>query len=389
MEVSLLGIPVIAGYGVIPIREYWDKDVVSLAINAVQNLVKSTGLKDFDAIYVGNMLSKYYEEQASISVHLADELGLEDVYALDVECGDASGAYAVLEAIKDVLSGESKIVLAGGVEKSTDELPHRLYRGISLSEDIFLVDYIGLTNLVNHAIALKMYIRRYNVDKADITYLSVLDHENASKARHAYFRFPIKLDTALNSPPVADPLTLFDISPNIDGAAFLLITTDDIAKEYNLNYVKVLGYGYSVNRTRFYERFDPTTLTAAKRASQQAFKRAGINTSELDFIEIHDSTTIAGVLALESIGVHGSGTAAKYIRSGVHRLDGELPINTFGGLKARGNPLGATGAYAIAEGVMQILGEAGDNQVKDAKIGLIHSMNGFDLSSIVFILGGD
>jgi len=380
--------PVVIGYSLIPVGEYWDKDVIHLAADAIKSLSQYIDLREVDALYVGNMLSKFLELQASVSVHIASHLGLDNIHTVDIEAGDASGLYAIIEGISSVISGRFKFVIAGGVEKCTDALPARLYRGVSLNEDIYYVDYSGVTNISLAALAAKFYLSRYNVDREDISYMSVLDHSHGARSKHAYFKFPVKIESILNAPRVSDPLTLFDISPNVDGAAFLLITTEETAKELGLEYVRILAYSTANNPTRFEDRDDPLVLEASKKAFEKALEISKLSISDIDFMEVHDSTSITGLLILESLGFHKIGESASYVKNGYHSLEGKLPINTFGGLKARGNPLGATGAYAATEVVMQILGRGGDNQVEKADIGLVHSMNGFDNSASVIIFGG-
>jgi acetyl-CoA C-acetyltransferase len=383
-----MGEPVIIGYSLIPVGEYWDKDVVDLAAEAILKLSKFIDLKEVDALYVGNMLSEYLELQNSLSTHIAGQIGLEEIHTVDINVGDASGLYSVIEGAISILSGSFKFIIAGGVEKCTDALPARIYRGASLNEDLFYVDYSGVTNISLHGLAAKLYMKRYNLDRESISYMSILDHENASKSRHAQFRFPIKLESILNSPTVSDPLTLFDISPNADGAAFVLITDKDTAEEYGYKYVEIKSFASSNNYTRFVNREDPLDMKSSRRAFEKAIKKASISLSDVGFMELHDTTSIAGLLLLESFGIHKKGESWMFVKDGYHSLDGELPLNTFGGLKARGNPLGATGAYAVVEAVMQLFGEAGDNQVKEPRVGIVHSMNGFDNSASVMVLGG-
>jgi len=379
--------PVIIGWGYTSVGEHWDKDIIDLAVEAISMSIKNIDINEVGSLYVGNMLSKYLELQASLAMHIANQLNMTNIYPIDIEVGEASGLYAIIEGAKTIMSGIDDFVIAGGVEKASDELPSRIYRGVSLSEDIYLVDYIGLTKLSIHALAAKLYMKKYGVDKKKITYLSVLDHENASKSRHAHFRSPISIEKAINAPLVADPLTLFDIAPNSDGAAFVLMTYEEKAREYGLEYIPILGFGSSIGRNRFYERSDKLWLSSTHNAFKYALNMANISTEDIDIIELHDSTSIAGVLALEAMEFHPRGEAAEYIWNGSHSLDGERPINTFGGLKARGNPIGATGAYSVVEIVMQLLNMADDNQVNNANIGLAHSMDGLGNSSSILILG--
>ena len=373
---------VILGYGYTRVGEHWNKDIIDLAYEAAKKALSMANVDSVDAIYVGNMLSEYLELQGHLGAYIASELGLDDTPAVRVDAADASGAYAIVEAIKAVKTGEYKTVLVGGVEKLTDSLPAKVFEGMTYSEDRFTMNMTGLTNAGICGILARLYMNKYKVDRRSISYISVLDHENSVNAEHAHFRNKISIEAVLSSPMIADPLTLLDTSPICDGAAFIVVTSSDDIKE---GCVKFLGYGVSTQNIIITQRDDILYLKATYNAVKKALKMANLNIENIDVAEIHDSYSILGVLALEALGIDESGTAAIKLSEGVHNLKGEKPINTFGGLKARGHPLGATGVYQVIEVAMQLTGRAGLNQVENTKYGLIHSMG--DTTSVVIILG--
>ena len=378
--------PVIVGYGLTKIGEHWKKDLVSLGYDAAKEALSRAGKPDIDAIYVGNMLGMALDLQGNLGGYLADELGYPGVPALRIEASGASGAYSIAEAAKAIKSGLYDFVLAGGVEKMSDSLPSEVYYALNFSEDMYIMNSTGLTNAGLNAILMRLYMERYNVAKEKITYLAVQDHENAQYAPHAQFRRPITLELAMSSMTLADPINLFDASPIGDGAAFVVMTSKEKAKNLGLDYVEVAGIGISTNVYSIVERDDPLWFRASNKAFSSALEMAGASRSDVDFLEIHDEYTIMGVLALESLGFSSKGAGAEDVWSRRYSLKGETPINTFGGLKARGNPVGATGAYQVCEAFMQLTGEAGENKVENAKVGVVHSMGGVDNTSVVLVL---
>ncbi len=378
--------PVIIGYGLTKIGEHWNKDLISLGYEAAKTALSNTGVSNVDAIYLGNMLGMSLDLQGHLGGYLADELGFTGVPALRVEAAGASGAYAVAEAALAIKSDLYDVVLAGGVEKMSDSMPSDIYYSLNFSEDMYIMNSTGLTTAGLNAILMRLYMERYNVGKEKITYLAVQDHENAQYAPHAQFRRPITLELAMSSITLADPLNLFDASPIGDGAAFVVLSSRDKAEEMGLEYVEIAGIGISTNVFSVVERDDPLWFNATSKAFSTALDMAGVSRGDVDLVEIYDEYTITGVLTLESLGFSSAGHAAEDVWSRRFSLDGELPINTFGGLKARGNPIGATGAYQVCEVVMQLTGIAKENKVGDAHIGVVHSMGGLDNTSVLLIL---
>ena len=380
--------PVLAGVGYVRVREHWDKDYLELSYQAIKPILDNHSIDNIDALYVGNALSAYYGRQMAIATHIADQLGLYEATSSTFSSGGASSAQAILNAILGIKSGQYRIVIAGGVEKMSEELPSKVIRGISLVENSFLVDYAGITEFSLHALAAQMYMDTYNLDRRDVSVLPVLEHENASKAKHVQFRNKISIEMVLNAPPVAEPLTIFDVTAPGDGAAFILLMDEELAKKYGLSYVRIMGLGAASQSVNLLDRPSPIMFDATSRAAEKALKSAGLSIEDINHMEIYNPSSISGLLILDALGLNKRGESSKMVSDGFYSLDGRCPINTFGGAKARGDPKGAVTAYQFVETYLQHMGMAGDNQVGDVKYSLIHSMVGFDNSSYVFIIGG-
>jgi acetyl-CoA C-acetyltransferase len=201
----------------------------------------------------------------------------------------------------------------------------------------------------------------------------------------AQFTNEITVEDVLNSPMVADPLTLYDCSPITDGAAALIICKAELAKKYSDNPVYIIGTGQASDTLALHDRKSLTTLEATIKAAQKAYKEAGITVKDVDLAEVHDCFTIAEIVATEDLGFCKKGEGGKLLDEGVTQIDGKIPINTSGGLKAVGHPVGATGVKQAVEIVLQLRGQAEKRQVKDAKIGLTHNVGGSGATAVVHI----
>jgi acetyl-CoA C-acetyltransferase len=379
---------VITSFGLTRVGEHWNKDIISIAYEAAKTALSASGFDDVDAIYVGNMLADSFMLQGNLGAYLADELGLSGIPSVRVEAAGVSGLYSIVEAAYAVESGRYDVVLAGGVEKLSDSMPEDVYEALNLGEDMYIMSYTGLTSAGLNAILMRLYMDRYNVGREKITSLAVLDHSNSIYSPHAQFRSKISLELAMSAPIIADPLSIFDSYAIGDGSAFVIVASRDMARELGLDYIEISGIGIATNYLSISERPDPLWFDATERAVARALSMAGISLGDIDVAEIHDEYTITGVLALESLGFSGKGCGGDDVWRGRYSLNGEIPINTFGGLKARGNPIGATGAYQVSEVFMQLMGRAEGNQVDGARIGLVHNMGGLDNTSIVMVLRG-
>ena len=201
----------------------------------------------------------------------------------------------------------------------------------------------------------------------------------------AQFTNEITVDDVLNSPMVADPLTLYDCSPITDGAAALILCKAELAKKYTDNPVYIIGTGQASDTLALHDRRSLTMLDATVKAAQKAYKEAGITVRDIDLAEVHDCFTIAEIVATEDLGFCKKGEGGKLLDEGTTEINGKIPINTSGGLKAVGHPVGATGVKQAVEIVLQLRGKAEKRQVKDAKIGLTHNVGGSGATAVVHI----
>lgn len=373
---------VVVGYGLVRVGEYWNKDIVSLGVEAASKAIEAAGSPNVGGVYIASALSSALGIQGSISLHIVDELGIGDCVAETISSGGVSSGLAFLNGVQHLALRPSDYVLIGGVEKVSDNLPSDVLDAMLVELDRRVMKYSGLTEAGLAAILTRLYMDKYGVSKDKITYLSVLDHENGVNNPHAMYRRAVSIELAMSAPLVADPLTIFDVSPFGDGAAFLLLTTRGRAVEDGLKYIEVDGYGVSRNRVPINYRDDLLLFRATSKAVGDALKMAGLELDDIDFIELFDTFSITGVLVLEAIGASRRGRGAEDIWIGSYNIGSPLSINTMGGLKSRGHPIGATGMYQLCEAAMQIKGESG------YKHGLVHMMTGFDDQAIAIVLGG-
>lgn len=372
---------VLVGYGLVRVGEYWNRDVVSLGVEAASKALEMAGNPSIGGIYIGSALSSALGVQGNVALHVADELGLDDCVTETISSGGVSSGLAIINGIHQLMSGRADYVLVGGVEKISDSLPSDVMEAILVDLDRRVMKYSGLTEAGLAAILTRLYLDRYGVDKERVTALSVLDHENSVDNPYAMFRRAVSLEMAMSAPIVADPLTIFDVAPYGDGAAFLVLTTKDKAIEAGIDYIELLGYGVSRNRVPVSYRDDLLSFDATSRAASEALDMAGLDLGDLDSLQIFDSFSITGVLALEGLGVSSQGSGANDVYSGRFNKGNKPAVNLMGGLKARGNPIGATGAYQVSEAIMLIRNSS-------LKYVLVHMMSGFDDNVVVLVLGG-
>ena len=215
--------------------------------------------------------------------------------------------------------------------------------------------------------------------------VAVKNHHNATLNPIAQFSREITVEDVLNSPMIADPLTLLDCSPITDGAAAMILCKAELAKKYTDNPVYIIGSGQASDTLALHSRKSLTTLEATVKAAREAYKQAGINPEDVDLAEVHDCFTIAEIVAIEDLGFCKKGEGGKLVEEGATEIGGRIPINTSGGLKAVGHPVGATGIKQAIEIVLQLRGEAGKRQVEDAEIGLTHNVGGSGATAVVHI----
>lgn len=372
----------VAGIGLTPIGEHWDKSIIDLSIEAAYEALDDSGSREIDTIYIANMGSAFIQRQQHLGAMISDALGFNNINSLSIEASYASGGFAFNEGVHAVASGASDSVLVIGVEKMSDALPEEVASVLAMSEDQEYTAYTGITNFGLNALIHRFYMERYGVTASDIAMFAVKCHEHAEGCLHAQYPFKISVDRILTSPMESDPIHTLECSGIGDGAAAVLLKPFE-GKDRE---VEVLSTAASTDVFHLTQRRDITTLNAVRSAAENAFRTAGVSREEIDLLEVHDDSTIMGVLSLEDLGFAEKGKGSTLVVEGVTSRNGELPTNTFGGLKARGNPVGATGVYQISEIVMQLRGEAGKCQVENARVGLAENLGGTGSSCSVSIL---
>lgn len=369
--------------------ELWGVSPRTLAKEAVAGAVDDARIssKKIEALFVGNMMSGMLGGQEHLGAFFAEELGLS-VPAFKIEGACASGGLAVHMAVASVLSGKYETVLVLGVEKMTDHKPEDVSLALmgagSDAERISGATFPGL-----YAILARAHMEKFGTTPEDLASVSVKNHMHASFNPNAQFRNKVTLEQVLKSPLVADPLRLLECSPISDGAAALIITgAKSGLQKINSQLVKIAASEVATDTLGIAQRGSFLELKATKKAAEKAFAKAGVGPGDVDVAEIHDCFSIAEILALEDIGFFKKGKAASAVAAGelTHGTSKRLVVNTSGGLKACGHPVGATGVKQIVEVAKQLKKEAGARQVKGARIGLAQNVGGSGATAVVHIL---
>jgi acetyl-CoA C-acetyltransferase len=369
----------IAGVGFIKVKEYWDSSIQEIFARAADKALEAAGKTNIQSLYISNMSGELYQKQLNMGTLMAEAIGKAGIHATRIEAASASGGVAFHEAVKAVASGYSDYVLVGGVEKMSDVLPDLVTTSMIMPEEQEYTAYTGITKSGLSALLHRLYIDHF-ASAEEVCMMAVRSHDNAVGCKHAQYPFKMSIERAMASPMEADPVHIMECAGIGDGAAAIILCPSDETE------IEVAASYVSTDHSNLSNREDLLTFNAVKTAANNAYKMAGIKPDDIDFVEIHDDYTINGVLSLESLGFFEKGTGAKNVSIGETKRNGKIPTNTFGGLKARGNPLGATGVYQIAEVVTQLMNNAGDLQVKDANIGMAQSMGGLGSICAINIL---
>ena len=377
----------IIGIGMTRFGELWEKSLRDLMVEAGLLAIADAGVDHVDSMYVGCMSSGLFVQQEHLASLASDFLGLGPIPATRVESACASGGLAVRSAFIEVASGLSDIVLAMGVEKMTDLAGDACTAALATAADQDYEAFHGVTFPGLYAMIARAHMERYGTTGEQLAAVAAKNHANGALNPLAQFRNRITVEDVLDSMMVADPLHILDCSPVTDGAAAAILCPLDMAKKIAKKApVRIAGVGHATDHLALYRRADLTRLPAVERSAQIALKMAKRKPSDLHLAEVHDCFTIAEVCAIEELGLVPRGQGGDAARSGLTARDGRSPVNTSGGLKSKGHPVGATGVAQINEIVTQLRGEAGERQVRNARIGLAQNMGGSGGSSVVHVL---
>lgn len=378
----------IVGIGMSKWGEVWQQSIRCLHTTAALEAVKNAGVDHLDSLYIGCMTSGLFVGQEHLASVMTDYMGMRGLPATRVESACASGGLAVRSAFIEIASGISDIVMASGIEKMTDVDGEEATYALAAAADQEYEVFHGATFPGLYAMMANAHMAKYGTTREMLSAVAVKNHYNGSMNPVAQYPFKISAEQVAKSVMVADPLHILDCSPITDGAAAVVLCTEDIAKKLGKPYVKIIGSAIGTDTIQLAQRDDITTIKAATIAAKGAFKMAGKTINDVDFCEVHDCFTIAEIVVAESIGKYKPGKAGPAILAGETALDGSFPMNTSGGLKSKGHPVGATGVAQVVEIYKQLTGQAeGDRQLKSSpKIGMAQNMGGSGGSSVVHIM---
>ena len=316
---------------------------------------------------------------------VTEHVGLHGVPTSRVENACAAGGFAVRQGVQAIESGTADVVLAGGVEVMTDASADTTKYWLGVSGETEWERLTGTTFSGVYAQMARAYLDRYDATTEDLSRVAVKNHAHGAQNPKAHLDFTCSLEDAADASAVADPLTLYHCCPTSDGAAVVLLASGDVVEEYTDERVRVAGVGAGSDRVGLADRESYTSIAAAEAAGERAYQMAGVGPGDLDFAEVHDCFAIAELLAYEDLGFCDHGAAASLLREGATDQDGLLPVNTSGGLKSKGHPIGATGTGQVVEAFEQLTGRAGDRQLDDPRYGLTHNVGGSGGAAVVHV----
>jgi acetyl-CoA C-acetyltransferase len=369
----------IAGVGQTPITKDPQARGRYLGATAVKAALAAAGIEPqrIGALYVGNMLSGILAKQQQLGGLIADYTGLAGIEAVTIEAACASGGAAARIAYQAIAGGIHDAVAVCGVERMTHVERDEVTRALATAADWELEGVCGESFLSLNATLMRLYMAKYRVAPERFAPFAITAHRNALTNPNALLHKPLDLDTYLASRIVSDPIRLFDVSPICNGASALILVAPHVAATLaGGRQVRIAGSALATAPLALARRPDPLDLTAVGASTRRAMEQAGIGHGDIDLFEPHDAYTIMTTLTLEAAGFARAGAGLEYADAERIGLQGELPLTTFGGLKARGHPVGASGCYQLAEAYLQLTERAGANQVPDASIALVQNIGG-------------
>ena len=382
-DVAIIGVGMNPAWG-----ELWEMSLRNLFTEAALAAIDDAGVDHIDSMYVGCMSGGLFVGQEHLGSLLASQLHQGNIPGTRVESACASGGLAFRQAYIEVASGMSDIVLAAGVEKMLDVDGGEATYALSTAADQEYECFHGVTFPGLYAMIANAHMHKYGTTREQLAHVSVKNHHNGSMNPRAQFPFETTVDGIIGAVAVAHPLTIMDCSPITDGAAAAILCPLELAEKKFKNHpiIKVIGSGHATDHIALHDREDLTWLKAVEEAGKKAYAMAGKTPADIDLCEVHDCFTIAEICATEALGFFAPGKGGPAAEAGETALDGRIPINTSGGLKSKGHPVGATGLAQILEITEQLRGVSGKRQIDGAKVGMTQNMGGSGGSSVVHIM---
>jgi acetyl-CoA C-acetyltransferase len=379
----------IVGVGMSKFGEIWDKNLRDITLEAGMYAIWDSGVRgaDIDAVTIGNMSAGRFTGQEHLGAQAVDMGGLKGIPAYSVEAACASGGAAVRHAYMAIMSGEHQVMLVLGCEKMSDVNQSEQMKTIGVAADWEWEGMFGATFPALYAFMARRHMMEYGTTEEQLALVTVKNHANATHNPWAQFQRPVPLKVVMESSLIADPIRVLHSSPISDGAAGLVMCDAEIAKKFTDTPIYIESSEQAGDTLALHDRRDICTMDAVVKSTRSSLKESGLTIDDIDVFELHDSFTISEIMMMEDIGIVEKGSGGKAIEEGITQIGGKYPVNTSGGLKARGHPVGATGVAQIVELVLQLRGEADKRQVDGAERGLAVNIGGTGATSIVHILG--
>jgi acetyl-CoA C-acetyltransferase len=376
----------VIGVGMNRWGELWDKSLRRIWMEAALEAVDDAGVDTVEAMYVGCMSSGLFVGQEHLGALLADQLGMGPIPGTRVESACASGGLAFRQAWIDVASGVHDVVLATGVEKMTDVDGGAATDTLATAADQEYESYHGVTFPGLYGMMAHAHMHQHGTTRRQLSAVAVKNHRHGSMNPLAQYPMEVTAEQVEESVLVADPLRILDCSPITDGAAAVVLAPLEMAPSLTKQPpVRVAASAHATDAIALHDREDLAWLASTERAARFAYAQADITPEDLSFCEVHDCFTIAEIMVIEALGIAPRGCGGSGAESGATALGGRIPVNPSGGLKSKGHPVGATGIAQVREAALQLRGQAGKRQVKDAHWGLTQNMGGTGASSVVHV----
>jgi acetyl-CoA C-acetyltransferase len=378
----------VIGAGKTPFGAFPDLDLRALAVQAGEKCLANGHVKPalIESFYLGNFAGPAFVGQNHLAPYVSMALGIKGVPATRIEAACASSGSAFFHAWSEVAAGIYDLVMVVGVEKMTTQPTARVTEILASAGDLSGEIRAGSTFASLFAMIARRHMYEFGTKKEHLAAVAVKNHGAGALNPDAHMRKVITIEQAMAGKLIADPLNLYDCSLISDGAAAVILAPWEHASEFTPKPVRVLGIAQASDYVALDQKEDITTFPAVRRASEQAYRMAGVGPQEIEFAELHDCFTIAEIIATEDLGFVSRGCGGPYAMEGHTSLSGERPINASGGLKSKGHPVGATGVGQICDVVQQIRGEAGPRQVKRHSLGLAQNLGGSGATCVVSVL---
>ncbi len=380
----------VIGIGDTKFGELWEHSLRDIGMQAGIMAVGDANIvgEQLDALYIGNMAAGSLIDQEHLGAMVADYSGLSQLHlpAVRIEAAGASGGMALREGYMAVASGMHDFVMVAGAEKMTDVGDDEIPRIQMAGGDQQWEGLAGATMASLHAMIARRHMHEFGTTREQIASVAVKNHRNGALNPMAQFQKAIDIDVVLNAPKVADPLGVFDCAPISDGAAAVILAPLEIARKYTDEPVVIAASSAATDTLSLHHRSSITRFDSVKVASAKAYRYAGVSPKDIKIAEIHDSYTISEILNIEDLGFFEKGKGGAATMEGMTEINGVVSVNTSGGLKSRGDPMGATGIAQAVEIVRQLRGKGEKRQVSNAEYGLTLNVGGTGATSVVHIL---